>query len=217
MNTISNNDLLAHLSWRYATKKFDATKKISESDATTLLEVLRLAPSSYGLQPWKFIVVQNPELRKELRAVSWNQGQVTDCSHFVVFTTRAELDEAYVQKFIASIAESRKLDVAKLKDYQGMIVENVVKGMTGHSMLEWTRRQGYIAMGSLLQAAALKGIDACPMEGLDTTAYDKLLAIQDSPYRTVAAVALGYRAQDDASQNHPKVRFPSSEVLEIRS
>lgn len=213
-NRISHADLLDTLASRYATKQFDATKKISDADWNTLSESLRLAPSSYGLQPWKFIVVKNPAIRKELRAVSWNQGQVEDASHLVVFTTLKTIHAAYVRKYIESIALDRNTTVEALKGYEDMMIGGVVNGAM--DKLAWTQKQSYIAMGFLGLSAALLGIDATMMEGLNPQEYDRILGLQDTQYTTVAAVALGYRHADDAYAMAPKSRFKTSEVIEIR-
>lgn len=214
MKHISNESLLDSLNWRYAVKKFDPAKKISESDWNTLAESLRLTPSSYGLQPWKFLVVQNPELRKRLTPVSWGQSQIVDSSHFVVLTTLKQLDEAYVLRYIADVARTRGVPLETLNGYRDMMIENVVKGK-GPGLQNWTQRQAYIAMGNLLNSAALLGIDATPMEGLDPAKYDEILDLGDTPYATVAAVALGYRHTDDPLQHAKKVRFTQEEVIEV--
>ncbi len=207
-------DLLETLTSRYATKQFDATKKVSDEDWNILSESLRLAPSSYGLQPWKFILVKNPAIRKELRTASWNQGQVEDASHFVVFTTLRNIDEAYVRKYIESIALARGTTAEALKGFEDMMIGGVVNGIA--DKLAWTQRQSYIAMGFLGLSAALLGIDTTMMEGLSPQEYDRILELEDTPYTTVAAVALGYRHADDAYAMAPKSRFETSEVVEVR-
>lgn len=151
---IQNSELLDALTNRYATKLFDPERRISENDWNTLSEALRLSPSSYGLQPWKFIVVQNSDVRKKLRAASWNQAQVEDCSHFVVFTTLRNVDEAYVRKFINSTSQVRGISPESLKGYYDMMVSKIANNPS-FDHLEWTRRQSYIAMGFLGLSAAL--------------------------------------------------------------
>lgn len=211
---VKNEHIMKALEWRYATKVFDSTKKISSEDWNTLSESLRLAPSSYGLQPWKFWIVQNSDLRKKLKDVSWNQSQVTDCSHFVVFTTKKKMLEADIEKFIETTAKTRGLSTDALKGYRDMMLGDIVKGPRSQIVETWAQRQAYIAMGFLMETAALLEIDACPMEGLDPKAYDKLLGLEGSEWATVAAVALGYRHGDDKYQALKKVRYPASEVLQ---
>ncbi len=211
---ISPEVLLETLNARYATKQFDASQTISDEDQNVLLESLRLAPSSYGLQPWKFIVVQNPEFRTSLRAASWNQGQVEDASLFVVFTTLKKVDEAYVQKYIESTAQIRGMDPSVLDGYRDMMIGGVVNNPRDH--LAWTQKQSYIAMGFLGLSAGLLGIDAVMMEGISPADYDKMLGLEGSEYTTVAAVALGYRHSDDQTAHYKKTRFDAAEVIEVR-
>ena len=122
---MAHNQIQEALQWRYATKKFDATKKISAQDWKTLTNSLTLAPSSYGLQPWKFLVIENPEVREKLKAVSWNQTQITDASHLVVFLAREKVDVDFVQKYINRVAEVRGLPLEALDGYKNMMVENI--------------------------------------------------------------------------------------------
>jgi nitroreductase len=210
-----SEELLKQLNWRYAVKKFDSHKKIAESDWDTLAEVLRLAPSSYGLQPWKFLLVQNQEVRKKLTPFSWKQMQVEDCSHLLVFTTLKKVSEAHVHRMIAHTERVRGMPAGALKGYADFIAADVVSGPRGQISQHWTQRQAYIAMGCLMTAAALLGVDTCPMEGIDAVKYDEILGLKDTDHATVAVVALGYRSSDDASQAHKKVRFPLDHVIHL--
>ena len=216
MKTIENDSLVKQLEWRYATKKFDPAAKIPEQDWQTLKEVLRLSPSSYGLSPWRFIVVQNPQLRKQLRAASFNQSQVEDCSHLVVFTALREITEDYVRAFVRKTSEVRSVPESQLQDLQNMMVNALVKGPNSQVSGYWAQKQAYIALGMLLEAAVVLGIDACPMEGFDPSQHEKILGLSQSVYKPVAMVALGYRSKDDAYQRAKKVRFGIEEVLEVR-
>lgn len=204
--------LLETLGARYATKMFDSTAKISAEDMHTLTEALRLAPSSYGLQPWQFIVVDTPATRTALRAASWNQSQVEDASHFVVFTTLRNVDVAHVEKYIASTAATRSLPVEALSGYRDMMV-NAVANNTTLNHLAWTQRQTYIAMGFVGLSAAMLGIDTCMLEGISPVDYDKILGLEGTPYTTVAAIALGYRHADDKTAHAAKSRFSADEVI----
>lgn len=211
------NQIIDSFNWRYATKKFDSNKKISSRDWNVLSESLRLAPSSFGLQPWKFLVVQNKETLKKLTPLSWNQTQVEDCSHYIVFATMSKVTEEHVKKFINKTAEVRgqSPDDKGLKAYQDVIINDVVKGPRSEIAKWWAQRQSYIAMGFLMQTAALLKIDTCPMEGLDPKGYDEVLKLAGSGWETVAAVACGYRHSDDKYQNLKKVRFDTSDVIEF--
>ncbi|NDC38831.1 MAG: NAD(P)H-dependent oxidoreductase [Proteobacteria bacterium] len=215
MNTVSSEAIVAQLNWRYATKAFDPAKKISEQDWKVLADSICLTPTSYGLQPLKALVVQNPAKRKELRAVSWDQSQVEDCSHYVVLVTLKKVTEEYVKKYIARISEVRGVPAEQLKGYEEMMLGDIVRGPRAEIAHFWAQRQAYIAMGFLLETAALRGIDACPMEGLDPAQYDKILGLAGSEYATVAAVALGYRSASDNYQSLKKVRFKDEQLIEI--
>lgn len=201
------------LEWRYATKKYNATKKISTQDWQTLTDSLTLAPSSYGLQPWKFLVIENPEVREKLKAVSWNQTQITDASHLVVFLARDTVNVDYVQKFINRVAEVRGLPLEALDGYKNMMIENIAKAPEEQTR-QWAKRQTYIAMGFLLETAALLKVDATPMEGLDPQAYDKILGLEGSGWKTTVVTALGYRHAEDTTQNFKKVRFSNDTLIE---
>lgn len=201
------------LEWRYATKKYDAAKKIPSNDWKTLTEALTMAPSSYGIQPWKFLVVENPAVREQLKPVSWGQTQVTDASHYVVFLYKDAMDEAFVQKYIDRIAEVRSTPLEALAGYKDMMITNLVKAPE-EKIRVWSQRQAYIAMGFLLETAALLKIDATPMEGFDPSAYDKILGLEGSGWKSVATVALGYRHPEDSTQAFKKVRFPNEALIE---
>lgn len=216
MSTISGESLLQQLNWRYATKKFDPSKKISTTDWAVLEQALVLTPSSYGLQPWKFIVVTDPALKTKLRPVSWNQSQVEDCSHLVVFTSKQDITEADVDRFIARTAELRGATVESLAGYKGYMVGDLVKGPRHAVIHEWAARQTYIALGNLMTAAAMLGVDACPFEGIEPAKYDEILGLTGSGYATVSACPLGYRSADDKYAGAPKVRFEAKDVVEHR-
>ena len=202
------------LDWRYATKQFDPSHKITEADWKTLEKALVSAPSSFGIQPWKFLVVQNPKLLANLKNISWNQSQVTDASHYVVFLYKEKTDVAHIDKYIRRISEVRRVPVEALAGYRNMMVENLTQGPRVETISFWAQKQAYIAMGFLLETASLLKIDACPMEGLDTKAYDEILGLEGSGWKTVASVALGYRHPDDKYAQAKKVRFSTEDVVE---
>ncbi|MBY0553088.1 NAD(P)H-dependent oxidoreductase [bacterium] len=213
MPRVDNEVLFSQMNWRYACKKFDSTKKIRTEDWNILAETLRLSASSYGLQPWKFIVVQDTELRKQLLPLSWGQTPVTDASHFVVLTYKEKMDEAHIAKFIDQNAKTRGVDATTLDGYKNMMIGDLVKGPRAEVINWWAQRQTYIAMGSFLTTAALMEIDTLPMEGLDPAGYDKVLGLEGSGYKTVAAIACGYRSADDKYQHAKKVRFDINDVV----
>lgn len=210
--SITDTTILEKLNNRYATKKFDSSKKISKADFSTLLEVLRLSPSSFGLQPWKFIVVENPKIRAKLKEVSWNQSQIVDASHMVVICHRKGINKNYVEEVIQSIAKTRGLDVSVLEEYKNMILGFISN--PNINLDDWTKRQSYIALGMLLSAAANLDIDSCPMEGFDIPAYNQILGLEEKSYLASVVCTLGYRATDDHHAGLKKVRYSQEHVIE---
>jgi len=207
--------LLDALQWRYATKIFDATKKIPADVWSALEKSLVLTPTSYGLQPYHFLVVQDAAKRATLLPNSWGQKQVVDCSHFVVFTARTEMKEADVDRFVKRSAEVRGVPAESLAAYRGMMLGDVVNGPRGKIAHEWAARQCYIALGNLMTAAAVLGVDACPMEGINPPEYDKILGLAGTGYKTVVALALGYRAASDKYASLAKIRYETSELVKV--
>lgn len=198
--------------WRYAVQKFDPTRKIPDAEFEVLEESLRLTPSSYGLQPWKFVVVKNPEVREELRKVSYNQAQVTEASHFVAIAYKGKMLEEDVDHYIRFISSARKVGIETLEKYKNGILRDLL-GFRGNIIDQWAINQTYIAMGFVLQAAAVMGIDTCPMEGLRPREYDRLLGLEGTGYHTVTAIAFGYRSPDCKMQVMAKIRFPKEHVI----
>lgn len=213
MPFVDKESLLKAQSWRYAVKTFDATKKISPDLWQALEESLRLTPSSYGLQPWKFISVKSQAIREKLRQHSWNQSQVTDASHLVVFCHKKSMDLSHIEKFIAATARTRNIPLEKLDPYKNIMKSDLVDGPRSKIIPIWTSRQVYIALGNFMTSAALLGIDTCPLEGLDPQKYDEILGLEGSDYATVCACAAGYRSEADKSAGAAKVRFHKSEVI----
>jgi nitroreductase len=216
MTPISTTSLLDALQWRYATKKFDAAKKIPTATWTALEQALVLAPSTFGIQPWKFIVVQDPALRKQLSAASWGQTQPVDCSHYVVFALRQNLTAADVDRYVGRIAAVRGGTPEGLKGYRDIMVGATDKARAGGTLDAWMARQVYIALGQFMAAAALLGVDACPMEGLEPPKYDEILGLAEPGFTTLCACAAGYRAADDKYATAPKVRFATGDVVTHR-
>jgi nitroreductase len=207
--------LLDALQWRYATKVFDTAKKIPTDVWDALEQSLVLTPTSYGLQPYHFLVVQDAAKRAALLPNSWGQKQVVDCSHFVVFTARTEMKEADVDRFVKRSAEVRGVPAESLAAYRGMMLGDVVNGPRGKIAHEWAARQCYIALGNLMTAAAVLGVDACPMEGINPPEYDKILGLEDSGYKTVVALALGYRSANDKYASLAKIRYETAELVKV--
>lgn len=209
---ISPNDLLDALNFRYATKEFDPSRIIAPETWSALKTSLTLTPSSFGLQPWKFIVVDSPEIRQKLKAASWGQSQVTDASHLVVFTVRTDLNQQDIDKWIARLSEVQSTALESLAGYAGMI-SSFSNNMSTAEKQAWNTRQVYIALGQLMTAAAVIGIDTCPLEGISPSDYDDILGLKNSEYATVVACALGYRSDEDAYAKAKKARFPIDALI----
>jgi nitroreductase len=213
MTTVSTDTLTAALHWRYATKKFDPSRRIPPEQWAALEEAMVLAPSSFGLQPWRFVVVETPEIRAQLPALSWGQTQPVDCSHYVVFAQRKGLSVADVDRFVDRIAEVRGASRESLEGYRGFIL-NTQKAASEQGWLDaWSARQVYIALGQAMAAAALLGIDSCPLEGIEPSKYDALLGLAQDGYSALCGLAFGYRAEDDKHAQLAKVRFAKAEVV----
>jgi len=215
MNKLNPPQLLEALQWRYATKVFDATKKIPDDIWQTLKQALVLTPSSYGLQPYKFLVIDSPAKRAELLPHSWGQKQVVDASHFVVFTAQTTLTEAHVDKLINHTSQTRHIPATALDSYRGMMVGDLVNGPRGKIAHEWATRQTYIALGNLMTCAAVLGVDACPMEGFVPAEYDRVLSLKGSGYASVVCCALGYRSANDKYAALAKVRYEPADLVNV--
>lgn len=214
---LSGNDLLAQLNWRYAVKKFDSAKKISDENWATLENALIFTPSSYGLQPWKFLVITNPALREKLTPASWNQKQVVDCSHYVVFLVKKTMTEKDIALFINATASARNTPREKLSGYEKMMVGDLVYGTRSKMIREWASHQVYIALGNLMTSAAILEIDTCPMEGFEPEKYDEILDLKNTDYASLVCCAVGYRSSEDAYAKASKVRYGRDELFEYRS
>ena len=207
----SSEGLLASLRWRVATKKFDPARKIPADRWAALEEALVLAPSSYGLQAWKFFVVDKPELRAKLQPLSYGQAQIVDADKLVVFAVKKDFGAADVERYVERISEVRRLPVSALDAYKKMMLASA--GLPPEKVAAWLTRQVYIALGVFLTSAAALGVDACPMEGFDKDKYDDLLGLSAQGWNSVVLATAGYRAPDDAYASQAKVRFAKDEVV----
>ncbi len=211
MKAVNNETIVRQLNWRYATKKFDASRKIQTPDWKTLEQALVLSPSSGGLQPWKFFVVTDPAVRTKLRGAAWNQAQVTDASHLVVFAARVGFGAADVQRHIERIADVRGVTLESLEGYKNMML-GVVNRPTAQ-VDAWAAQQAHIALGNFLATAAMLGIDACPMGGFDPAQFHEILGLDKKGYTAVVIATAGYRADDDGYAKLAKVRYSSEDVI----
>ena len=203
MSTIVEN-----LNWRYACKKFDPEKKLTDDQVNTLLDVLRLTPSSYGLQPWKFVIVENKDLREKLVGASWNQKQVAEASHLIVLCSPKKIDEAFIDSYLKDQANTRGQDIESLAGFKKMLMS--IANKSPEDQYKWAKNQVYIALGSLMTACAELRIDSCPMEGFSPEDVDQILGLEANEHSCVL-LTVGYRAADD--QPKPKVRFPLDTLI----
>ena len=213
MSTITREQLLQQLHWLYATKQFDPQRKIAPADWAALEDALVLSPSSFGLQPWKFVIVTNPALRERLVSVSWGQRQVVVASHLVVFALKKNLSEADVLGYIKRISEVRGLPPEGMISYRDKMIGSLFKGRDATARTIWAANQIYIALGNFLTSTALLGIDACPMEGIEPARYDEILGLEALGLHTLVAATAGYRAATDKYAALKKVRFEKNDVI----
>ena len=211
---IDSHIIQESLLWRYATKKFDAQKKLSDTQVSILLESLTLSPSSFGLQWWGFVVVENPEYRKQIMSHARNQAQVVDASHLLVLCRRTDVDLDFVQRYIQTIADTRSVSLESLDGYKQMIMWFVSSKDTT-ALNERLTKQTYIAQWMLLSTCAMLHIDACPMEWFDPKACDEILWLADRNLASCVLVPVGYRAAEDVYASAPKVRFTHDELVVV--
>lgn len=209
------NGFIQALEWRYATKQFDPAKRIDEPVVQRLLDVLRLSPSSFGLQPWRFLVISDPALRARLQPHAWNQSQITDASHLVVLCGRNSMDADYINSFIERTASERQIPAQSLDGYRQMML-SCLPMMQGEKGQAWMTHQVYLALGFLMSAAAAAGVDSCPMEGFSREDFDRELGLTGSEFGSRVLCALGYRSASDSYATAKKVRFELAEVCETR-
>lgn len=205
--------ILDALNWRYATKVFDPSRKIAAETWSVLEQSLVLTPSSYGLQPWKFFIVQDPALREQLLPHTWRQRQVVDCSHLVVMAVKKAYSLEDLDAFITRMVETRGGSADSLAGFHRMISAT---HQQGYMTKDWAKMQAYIALGQFMAACALLAIDTCPMEGFVAAKYDELLGLESQGLTTAVLCPAGYRHADDRYAGLPKVRFQTSDVIEYR-
>ena len=204
--------ILEALNRRYATKQFDTTKKLDENTLNIILEAGRLSPSSFGLQPWQFIVVTNEDVRKKLKNSGFNQPQITDASHLIVIAARDNVDESYIDEYMTSISNTREIKPDELEGFKRMIIGSI-SGQTWGATFNWNTKQTYLALGLMIEAAALLKVDSCPMEGFNPAEFDEILSLSETGYKSIALLALGYRSENDHHAKTPKIRFPAEKII----
>ena len=204
--------IIEDLNWRYATKKNDTTKKISTQDFNTIKESLRLSPSSFGLQPLKYIIVENKELREELKMHSFNQSQITDASHMIVFCSFIDIKENHIDQYIENIAKTRSQEIEKIVGF-GDYMKKEIFPMDKSLLANWNSKQAYIALGQVLHTCATLKIDATPMEGFKADKYEEILGLTEQNLKSILVCAFGYRSSDDTNSSLLKVRKSQNDLF----
>ncbi|MDY2587879.1 NAD(P)H-dependent oxidoreductase [Winogradskyella aquimaris] len=204
--------IIEDLKWRYATKKFDPTKTISDEDFETLKSAMQLTASSYGLQPYKILNIEDKALRTKLRAASWNQPQIEEASHMIVLAHMTDFGDELVDDYFKNVIETRNLNKEDVSDYANT-VKSTIGQFSKEQKANWTAKQAYIVVGNLLAAAAQLKIDACPMEGFQNEEYNKILDLNSKNLNAAVVVTLGYRSEADATQHHKKVRKSEQQLF----
>ena len=203
---------LENQNWRYATKKFDATKKITTEDLDTLKEAIRLSSSSYGLQPYKVILVENPELRAKIQPSAWGQSQIIEASHLIVFANEINFGTTGIDNYIKNASETRSIPAESLQGYADFMKANIT-ALPEDIRNNWTAKQTYLALGNLLNAAAELKIDVTPMEGFVPTEVNEILGLEALGLNATLIATLGYRHEEDATQYYKKVRKSNEDLF----
>ncbi len=206
------NTYIDNLNWRYATKRFDSTKKISAEDLEILKEAIRLSASSYGMQPYEVLIIENPEVKEQLRTVGFNQPQLTEASQIIVFAAKADVTAADVAEYMENVSETRGIPTENLEGFSNMINGAIVSRAEEEKAI-WSQKQCYIALGNLLSAAADLKIDACPMEGFDANGFDDVLGLKEKGLHTTVIATVGYRSEEDQTQHAAKVRKSAEDLF----
>ncbi|EZH72345.1 nitroreductase [Aquimarina atlantica] len=205
-------EFIKNQNWRYATKKFDKSKKVSIENMELLKQAVRLSVSSYGLQLYKILIIENQEIRKKLQPVSWNQSQITDASHLFVFCNYTKIKPLDIDNYLNLTAISRALKLEDLKGY-GDFIKMKLAEKSIDEQLNWSKCQTYIALANLLSACAELKIDSCPMEGFEAQQYNKILGLTKQGLNASVIATIGYRSTEDTTQHLSKVRKPIQELF----
>ena len=207
-------DIIDYYNWRYATKKFNPNKKIPNTDLELIKESIRLAPTSYGLQLFKVIIIENQVQKDELRKFSYNQSQISDASHLFIFCNSTKVFEKDIDVYIQNKSISQEMPVEENKGY-GDFLKKTLLNKDSEKTSVWTKNQTYIALTHLMTACASLKIDSCPIEGFNTALYNEFLDINKKSLSAGVVAAVGYRSESDNSQYYKKVRKSTKDIFEI--
>jgi nitroreductase / dihydropteridine reductase len=200
------------LNWRYATKKFDDSRMLSEEKLEVLKHAFNLTATSYGLQPLKMLVISNKEKQKQLKEFSMNQEQVESASHVLVICIEKEVDEQFIKTYFKRVKHIRETPDEILNPFQEYLV-NDFSSKANEEIEAWARNQAYLTLGTLMTVCATEEIDACPMEGFEPEKYDEYLGLDKMNLQSVLVLPVGYRSKDDMFSTFKKVRRPLKEVI----
>lgn len=214
MLNITPTTILNALNWRYATQVFDMSKPLEEDKLDTILESARLAPSSLGIEPWKFIVVENADIRAKLKIAGYNQTKITESPVLIVVAYRIDLKENMSKERVERSVKTTNLESSAFDGLKNMI-DGSFSSKTQQELETWSKSQAYIPLGMMIETAALLGVDAGPMEGFDANAVDEILGLKEKHLHATSMITLGYRAVDDTAALRPKVRRSFEEVVEF--
>lgn len=200
------------LQWRYAVKKFDENKSLSETQINTLKEAFNLTATSYGLQPVKMVVIKNKEIQQKLVEHSWNQPQVQQASHVLVLCIPKEYGTKDVDNYFSLVKATRNTPDEILNPFKEMLTSSI-GSKSSEELKIWNKNQAYIALGNLMTVAANEQIDSCPMEGFVPEKYDEILELNQHNLTSVLVLPVGFRAEDDYMKDLIKVRKKTEEVI----
>ena len=206
------NTFIEHQNWRYATKKFDSSKKVSTTDLEILKEAIRLSASSYGLQLYKVIIIEDADLRAKLLPAAFGQTQVIDASHLIIFANQTNIGDAEIDAYLQNASETRSLPIEALAGY-GAFMKGAINPMPEDMKNIWASKQTYIAMANLLHAAAELRIDTTPMEGFNAAQFNEILGLDGLNLNASVIVPIGYRHDEDETQHHRKVRKAEKDLF----
>ncbi|TDT39603.1 nitroreductase [Maribacter spongiicola] len=204
--------VLDKLNWRYATKKFDSSKKVSKKNLEILLDAANLTASSYGLQPYEIYVIEDADKKVKLRAASYDQSQITDASYVIVLANKPTFDATMIDDYIDNIMKIRGISKENLEGFSQTMKSSLL-GLPDAHKNTWTSNQAYIVLGNLMTIAAEMEIDTCPMEGFDKAKYNEILGLTDKGLNAAVVLAVGYRSAEDDTQNYPKVRYSKEQII----
>ncbi len=197
--------IIENLQWRYATKAFDPSKQVSEDDLNYILEAGRLAATSFGLQPFQIVVVTDEAKKQELVGHAWNQAHVGTNSALLILAARTDVNEEMIAEYATRIETTRGLPAGAVDGYKEMMVGSLMAHSAEHRTI-WTQKQCYIALGTMMLAAAERGIDHCPMEGFSAEGFNEVLGLAAHNLTATVILPIGYRSTEDATQHYAKVR-----------